>query len=56
MTEDEPTAYTTGERVAGIIGLALVGLLLVVCLDLATGGRLAALVSREEGTGEPDSE
>jgi hypothetical protein len=48
VPDEDSTSYTTGERVAGLIGLALVGLLFAVCLDLATGGRLASLLSRED--------
>jgi hypothetical protein len=36
-----PLGYTTGERVAGLIGLAVLVALGLICLDLASGGRLA---------------
>lgn len=49
MAED--TAYTKGERAAGIFGLLLFLALAAIAADLATGGRL---LSRKKPCGCPD--
>jgi hypothetical protein len=52
---EEPLTYTTGERVAGLIGLAVLAALALICMDLASGGRLAQLLEpRAESAGTPD--
>jgi len=43
--------YTRGERIAGVAGLIVAGLLLLICLDMATGGALAAAVAPAAGCG-----
>lgn len=37
---DESTEYTRGERVAGIFGALLFAGLLLIAIDLATGGKV----------------
>lgn len=49
---DENTGYTRGERAAGIFGALLFLGLLVIAVDLATGGK----VFRRGGCGCPDGE
>jgi hypothetical protein len=41
----EAPAVSKGERVAGLVGLIFVGLIGLICLDLATGGWLSSLTS-----------
>lgn len=49
---DETTSYTRGERAAGIFGALLFLGLLIIAVDLATGGR----VFNRAGCGCPDKE
>lgn len=49
---DDSTEYTRGERVAGIFGALLFAGLLLIAVDLATGGR----VFRRAGCGCPETE
>jgi hypothetical protein len=52
MPEDTAElGYTTGERVAAVLGLAVLAALALICLDLASGGRLAQFLEQAE-TGE----
>lgn len=46
---DEDTGYTRGERAAGIFGALLFAGLLLIAVDLATGGRVF-----RRGCGCPD--
>jgi hypothetical protein len=48
MPETEPLGYTTGERVAGLIGLLVLVGLGLICMDLASGGRLARFLEPEQ--------
>lgn len=47
--EQDPAEYTRGERVAGWIGLAFFGLLALIALDLATGGRALGWIGTQTG-------
>lgn len=47
-----PSAYTRGERIAGIIGLIFFGLLTAIALDLATGGRALGWLGDQGGGDE----
>jgi hypothetical protein len=49
---DETTAYTRGERAAGIFGLLLFLALAAIAADLASGGKLF----RRAGCGCPEGE
>lgn len=40
--------FTRGERTAGLVGLVVCVVLLLVCLDMATGGRLSGLTATTE--------
>jgi hypothetical protein len=54
MAETEPLGYTAGERVAGLIGLLVLVGLGLICMDLASGGRLAQFVERGASVGNTD--
>lgn len=41
---------TSGERAAGVIGALVAVVLLLICVDLATGGALSGLAGRGEGS------
>ena len=41
----EAPAVSRGERVAGLVGLIVVGIIGLMCLDLLTGGWLSGLAS-----------
>jgi hypothetical protein len=49
---EEPLGYTTGERVAGLIGLAFLAALALICMDLASGGRLAKFLEPEQASAD----
>ncbi len=51
---DEPLTYTTSERVAGLIGLLVLAGLGLICMDLASGGRLARFLEPGESVGNTD--
>jgi len=53
MPPDE-AEYTRGERVAGLIGLAVLAALALIMIDLASGGRLARLAD-PGGDGDADA-
>lgn len=46
--------YTTGEKIAGVLGAVLFAALTVIALDLATGGRLLARFGGKPDCGCPD--
>jgi hypothetical protein len=54
MPETEPLTYTTSERVAGLIGLLVLVGLGLICMDLASGGRLARFLEPGESVGNAD--
>lgn len=54
-TEEDQPEVTAGERAAGVAGAVCGLLILAVCVDLATGGRLSGAIMRRGGPGEPAS-
>lgn len=49
---DQP--FTRGERTVGMVGLVVCVVLLFVCLDMATGGRLSGLQHSRESDDDGD--
>jgi hypothetical protein len=52
----ERIPVTKGERVAAVVGLAVLAVLALICVDLATGGKLSSRIGTVPAASTTDGE